>query len=95
MPAATESSSCFTMSTKKPALTRVFFACVSFSPTTLGSGIFPFETVTLIKVPMSTTVLATGSCSKIVPSGLSLSIGVTRPRSSSASVSIKRASSTD
>ena len=95
VPAATEPSASRTMSTKNPALTRVFLACVSFLPTTSGTGILPFETVTLIKVPMSTTVLAAGSCPKIVPSGLSLSIGVTRPRSKSASVRINRASSTD
>ena len=83
------------MSTKKPAFTRVFLACVSFLPTTSGTGILPFETVTLIRVPMSTTKLVTGSCSKIVPSGLSLSIGVTRPKSSFASVRTRRASSID
>ena len=92
---ATAPLSSKTTSTRKPALSKVFFASVWVAPTTLGTGTLPLETVMLTKVPMSTEVLAGGSCSITVPSGLSLSSGVTFPSTRRASVSASLASSLD
>ena len=82
VPGATAPFSCMTTCTKKPALIKALRASVSLNPTTLGTGALPFETVMLTKVPMSTTVLGAMSCSMTVPEGLSLSIGVTLPKTS-------------
>ena len=82
-------------STKNPAFSKVFFASVWVAPTTFGTGTLPLETVMLTKVPMSTAVLAAGSCSITVPSGLSLSFGVTLPNTRRASVRANRASSVE